>query len=111
MISSDLTESPVERSLNEAADAVLKPEAKQKLRESLITEQIEQSKYLRAHSEIGEVVQIAISRLLKDQPQDTVSYLSDFFSNNDLDLLVEKARAEVEERNRNAKRRPPSPPP
>ncbi|CCW67638.1 unnamed protein product [Phytomonas sp. Hart1] len=107
----DLSQPTAERTLSEAADTVLNPKQKEKLHESLITEQIEQSKYLRAHSEITEIIQIAIFRLLKDQPEDAVLYLSDLFANNDLELIVEKSRAELEERHRNARRRPSSPPP
>lgn len=77
----------VSPTVNEAADALFTPEEKDRLRSNLIEEQIRQAKYLREHPEVDHLLQIAIGKLVKDQPEDAVGYLTNFFSENDLEAL------------------------
>lgn len=80
--------------VNEAANALFTSEEKAKLRSNLIEEQIRQAKYLREHPEIDHLLQIAIGKLVKDQPEDPVQYLTSFFSDNDLEALEAEHTAE-----------------
>lgn len=71
--------------VREAADAVFLPEEKQKLKENLIEEQIQQARYLREHPEIERVLRQAISKLAQEQPEDPVAALTAFLSDENLD--------------------------
>lgn len=90
------TQNVVSPSVNEAVNALFNNEEKQKLRTNLIEEQIKQAKYLREHPEINHLLQIAIGKLVKDQPEDPVVYLTSFFADQDLEEL-EASHREHEE--------------
>eukprot|EP00796_Vickermania_ingenoplastis_P006365 gene6365-4590_t len=89
--------------VNEAADALFTQEEKAKLRANLIEEQIQHAKYLRAHPEIDRLLQIAIGKLVRDQPEDAVAYLTQLFAENDLEEM-EAAYAMEEQRLHDAER-------
>lgn len=77
----------VSPSIDEAASALFNKDEKERLRKNLIEEQIKQAKYIRAHPEINHLMQIAIGKLVKDQPEDPVGYLTSFFADQDLEAL------------------------
>lgn len=77
----------VSPSIDEAASALFNDKEKERLRKNLIEEQIKQAKYMREHPEINHLMQIAIGKLVKDQPEDPVGYLTSFFADQDLEAL------------------------
>ncbi|AIN97499.1 hypothetical protein LPMP_200070 [Leishmania panamensis] len=68
-----------EPTLKEAAAAVFNEEECTALKANLRAEQIAQAKYLRAHPEIHKAVQEGLARVLQSQPEDPVTFLTQYF--------------------------------
>ncbi|CAD2216955.1 hypothetical protein ADEAN_000443300 [Angomonas deanei] len=89
--------------LKEAVDAVFTPEEKQKLKENLIEEQINQAKYLQQHPEIETVFKVALSELVKKQPENCVEFFCNYLATNDLTQISQLYDAQQEDKQRRAK--------
>ncbi|EPY30217.1 hypothetical protein STCU_04177 [Strigomonas culicis] len=87
---------PPQPSVREAAEAVFLPEETQRLKANLIEEQIQQARYLRAHPEIERVMRLAVSKLVREQPEDPVPVLAAFLADDHLSEMDRLAVAEEE---------------
>lgn len=72
-----------EPTLKEAAAAVFSEEERTALKSNLRSEQIAQAKYLRSHPEVHAAVQEGLARVLQEQPQDPVAYLTAYFTSEE----------------------------
>lgn len=86
--------------IGEAADFLLSPEERAKVQQNITEARLAQVKYLRDHPEIDELFAIALARMLRAQPADAETFLTDFFADNDLEAVVAEERRVTAEKKR-----------
>lgn len=89
-----------EPTLAEAAAFLFTGEEKAKVQVIITEARSDQGKYLRQHTEVDEIISIALARLLRARPDDAEGFLTDFFANTDLEAAVREEREAMAERKR-----------
>ena len=73
-----------------AQDSVLNADEEKSLRTSIIDNQIANEKYLRAHPEVGVVLNEVTRQLLLRRPDEPVAFAEDFLASTDLNQLAKE---------------------